>query len=74
MPQWRFHLYTFIGSWPWCFVLGYAGMKLGEAWDTDPRFKAVYHRFHLGVEVLLALAIVWFVWTHWRNRVRPSEA
>lgn len=73
MPQWRFHLYTFTGSWPWCFVLGYAGMKLGEAWDTDPRFKAVYHRFHLGVEVLLALAILWFVWTHWRNRVRPAE-
>jgi membrane protein DedA with SNARE-associated domain len=74
MPQLRFHLYTFLGSWPWCFALAYAGMKLGQAWDTDPRFKAIYHRFHLGVEVLLLAAIVWFVWTHWRNRVRPSEA
>ncbi len=74
MPQLRFHLYTFLGSWPWCFALAYAGMKLGQAWDTDPRFKAIYHRFHLGVEVLLLAAVVWFVWTHWRNRVRPSEA
>jgi membrane protein DedA with SNARE-associated domain len=74
MPQLRFHLYTFIGSWPWCFVLAWAGVRLGQAWDTDPRFKAVYHRFHVGVEVLLVLAIVWFVWTHWRNRVRPTEA
>jgi len=73
MPQLRFHLYTFLGSWPWCFALAYAGMKLGQAWDTDPRFKAIYHRFHLGVEVLLLAAIVWFVWTHWRNRVRPGE-
>jgi membrane protein DedA with SNARE-associated domain len=73
MPHLRFHVYTFLGSWPWCFVLGYAGMKLGEAWDTDPRFKAIYHRFHVGVEVLVLLAIVWFVWTHWRNRVRPAE-
>jgi membrane protein DedA with SNARE-associated domain len=74
MPQFRFHLYTFLGSWPWCFMLAWAGMRLGQAWDTDPRFKAVYHRFHVGVEVLLLAAIVWFVWTHWRNRVQPSEA
>lgn len=74
MPQLRFHLYTFLGSWPWCFVLAWAGMRLGQAWDTDPRFKALFHRFHLGVELLLLAAIVWFVWTHWRNRLRPDEA
>jgi membrane protein DedA with SNARE-associated domain len=74
MPQLRFHLYTFLGSWPWCFVLAYAGMKLGQAWDSDPRFKAWFHRFHLGVELLLLAAIIWFLWTHWRNRVRPEEA
>ena len=74
MPILRFHLYTFLGSWPWCFVLAWAGMRLGQAWDTDPRFKALFHRFHLGVEILLLLAILWFLWTHWRNRVRPEEA
>jgi membrane protein DedA with SNARE-associated domain len=74
MPQLRFHVYTFLGSWPWCLALAWAGMRLGQAWDTDPRFKAIYHRFHVGVEVLLLAAIVWFLWTHWRNRVQPSEA
>ncbi len=74
MPQLRFHLYTFLGSWPWCFALAWVGMKLGEAWDTDPRFKAIYHRFHLGVELLLLAAVLWFLWTHWQNRVRPDEA
>jgi membrane protein DedA with SNARE-associated domain len=74
MPQLRFHLYTFLGSWPWCFVLAYTGMKMGQAWDSDPRFKAWFHRFHLGVELLLLVAIIWFVWPHWRNRVRPEEA
>jgi membrane protein DedA with SNARE-associated domain len=73
MPQVRFHLYTFLGSWPWCFVLAWAGMRLGQAWDSDPRFKAWFHRFHLGVEILLLLAIVWFLWTHWRNRIRPAN-
>ncbi len=74
MPQLRFHLYTFLGSWPWCFALAYVGMRLGQAWDTDPRFKALFHRFHLGVELLLVAAILWFMWTHWRNRVRPEAA
>jgi membrane protein DedA with SNARE-associated domain len=74
MPQLRFHLYTFIGSWPWCYVLAYVGMRLGEHWDSDPRFKAIFHRFHLGVELLLVAAIAWFVWSHWRGRVRTSNA
>jgi len=29
MPRGRFHLYTFLGSWPWCLGLAYLGMKLG---------------------------------------------
>jgi membrane protein DedA with SNARE-associated domain len=73
MNQTRFHLYTFIGSWPWCYVLAYVGMKLGASFNSNPRFQAVYHRFHLGVEILLLLAIVWFLWTHWRNRIRPED-
>ena len=46
MNQLRFHIYTFIGSWPWCYALAYVGMKLGATWNTDPRFKAIFHRFH----------------------------
>jgi membrane protein DedA with SNARE-associated domain len=68
MPQLQFHAYTFIGSWPWCFLLAYVGMKLGDRWDSDPRFKEIFHRFHLGVELVLLTAVVWFVWTHWKNR------
>src|SRR5580692_4387795 len=74
MNQARFHIYTFLGSWPWCYALAYIGMRLGDKWNSDPRFKEIFHRFHLGVEILLLAAAVWFVWTHWRNRVQPSEA
>src|ERR1043165_4733647 len=35
MPRLRFHVYTFIGSFPWCLMLAYVGMKLGEKWETD---------------------------------------
>jgi membrane protein DedA with SNARE-associated domain len=74
MPQLRFHAYTFIGSWPWCYVLAYVGMKLGDRWETDPRFKEIFHRFHLAVELVLVAGIIWFVYTHWKNRIRTEEA
>ncbi len=70
----RFHIYTFIGSWPWCYALAYVGMKLGDKWRTDPRLKAFFDRFHVGVEAVLVLGIVWFVWTHWKNRTGASES
>lgn len=72
MDQFRFHLYTFIGSWPWCYALAYIGMKLGSRFSTDPRFKAGFDRFHHGVEILIVVAIAYFVWTHWKNRERAE--
>jgi len=74
MNQARFHIYTFIGSWPWCYVLAWIGMRLGAQWDTDPRFKETFHRFHLGVEAVLVAAFLWFVISHWKNRIRTEPA
>jgi membrane protein DedA with SNARE-associated domain len=74
MNQLRFHIYTFIGSWPWCYALAYVGMKLGATWNTDPRFKAIFHRFHLAVELVLIAGFLWFVISHWKNRIRTEEA
>ncbi len=73
MNQTKFHIYTFIGSWPWCYALAYVGMKLGDKWQTDPRFKAIFARFHIGVEIVLVVGIVLFVWTHWKNRTGAGE-
>lgn len=70
MPQLRFHLYTFVGSWPWCFALAYAGKKLGEKWnDPNSPFHELFHRFHTVIVALLLAAVIWFVWSHvTRNR------
>ena len=70
MPQLPFQLYTFVGSWPWCYALAYVGYLLGERWDSDPRLRAAMHRFDFAVVGLLALGLGWFVWRHLRRR-RP---
>ena len=74
MNQVRFHIYTFIGSWPWCYVLAYVGVKLGAQFNTNPRFKEVFHRFHLGVELLIVLGAILFIASHWKNRIRTGAA
>jgi membrane protein DedA with SNARE-associated domain len=72
MPRLRFHIYTFVGSWPWCFLLAYVGMRLGERWETDPRLKTWFHRFDVVIAAGLLVAIVLFFWSHWKNRVREA--
>jgi membrane protein DedA with SNARE-associated domain len=72
MNQVRFHIYTFIGSWPWCYALAYVGMKFGAQWNTNPQFKAVFHRFHLSVELILIAGFLWFVVSHWKNRIQTE--
>jgi membrane protein DedA with SNARE-associated domain len=67
MPRLRFHIYTTIGSLIWYSCLAWAGMKLGQAWQTDPRLAEIFHRFHLAVEIALLAALIWFVWSHVRR-------
>lgn len=57
-----FHVYTFLGSWPWCFLLAWIGMWLGDKWNSDPRVKAVYHQFEIVIAVVIVAAGVFFLW------------
>jgi membrane protein DedA with SNARE-associated domain len=68
MPMMRFQIYTFLGSWPWCFALAYIGFVLGQRWHSDPTFVALFHRFDAIVVVALLAAVGWFVWSRWRER------
>jgi membrane protein DedA with SNARE-associated domain len=72
MPRLRFQLYTFAGSLPWCFVLAWIGMKLGEQWDKDPRLKQWLHRLDAVIILLFLAAVVWFVRSHWKNRMTAA--
>jgi len=69
MPRGRFHIYTFLGSWPWCFALGYFGMKLGQNWRELGKY---FHKFDAVIGAAIVVAAAWFVWTHWQNRMRAG--
>jgi len=69
MPRGKFHIYTFLGSWPWCFMLAWLGMKLGENWRSLAKY---FHRFDAAIGVILLAGVIWFLWSHWQNRLRAD--
>ena len=73
MNMTKFIVYTFVGSYPWCYALAWVGMKLGEQWDKDPRLKAAFHRFDLAIGILLAAGVAWFVWHKLRSGRSPGR-
>jgi len=72
MPRLRFHVFTFLGSFPWCLMLAYVGMKLGEKWETDPRLKIWFHRFDAIILAVIVITVVVFVWSRWQHRMRAA--
>jgi len=70
MPQLRFHLYTFLGSWPWCLGLAYLGMKAGEHWDY---LRSYFHRFDAVIAAAIVIIAFLFIRSRWKNRLRESE-
>jgi membrane protein DedA with SNARE-associated domain len=69
MNQARFHLYTFLGSLPWCLALAYAGMKLGQRWIT---LREYFHRFDAVLGLVIVVFAIWFIHNRWKNRLRAA--
>ncbi|BCM24840.1 DedA family protein [Methyloradius palustris] len=60
----RFVIYTFSGSLIWCFLLAFAGMKLGEHWQT---LGVYFHEFHYVIAVVGLVFAVWYVRRHFKH-------
>lgn len=68
MPQGRFHLYTFLGSFPWCLALTWVGLKLGKAWGNSPTLHTAFHVFDAIVVVGAVLLLARFFWSRRKGR------
>jgi hypothetical protein len=49
-------------------------MRLGEQWDKDPRLKAWFHRFDALILGTILIGGGWFLWSHWKHRIRAQES
>ncbi len=61
----RFVLFTFLGALPWCYLLAYVGVAMGERWED---LRQYFHQFDVVIGLALVAALAWFVWSHWPKR------
>jgi len=73
MNQVKFQIYTFLGSWPWCFGLAYIGVKLGERWNSDPTLRDTLHRFDAVIIVTILIGMFWYIRRHWKHRLSAED-
>jgi membrane protein DedA with SNARE-associated domain len=64
MNRVKFHLYTFVGSLPWCFALAYVGQQLGIGLlDEHSPLKAFMHKFDAVIAAVIIAGAAYFVWS-----------
>jgi membrane protein DedA with SNARE-associated domain len=73
MNMWKFQLYTFAGSWIWCFGLAYLGERLGDKWESDPSLRAWFHSADIVIGILLLVGIAWWIWRHVKGLRKSSS-
>lgn len=73
MPLLPFHIYTFVGSWLWCYALAWVGSSLGDQWDKNPELRATFHKFDAVIVAIVVLAGAWFLW-HRLGALRRERA
>ena len=64
MNQVKFHVYTFVGSMPWCFALACVGRWAGANWQHAGLGKWL-HRLDAVIGLAIVAAAIWFI----RSRV-----
>ena len=64
----KFILVSFIGAVPWCYLLAYIGLKLGERWDG---LREYFHHLDVVIGAVLILGLGYFLSSHW-PRAKPQ--
>lgn len=71
MPFWRFCIYSFLGSLPWCWALAYLGKKMGENWVA---IRQWFHEIDYVIGGLILLGLVLFIYRHLRGAREAVQA
>jgi membrane protein DedA with SNARE-associated domain len=70
----RFTLFTFLGCLPWTFALAWAGLALGDNWETVLRYG---EPISLAVGVVGVALIAWWLVRRrrrWRAATPPGSS
>jgi membrane protein DedA with SNARE-associated domain len=67
----RFVVFSFIGAVPWCWLLAYIGLVLGDRWEE---LRQYFHQMDIVIGMLVAATVMYFLWSHWPRRDSAGPA
>ncbi len=73
MPLVKFCVYTFLGSFPWCFLLAYVGTVVGSNLAV---LTPIFRSFEVVIIIALVILLALYIWRHLRNdrKARAEQA
>lgn len=71
MPLIPFTIYTFFGSFSWCYGLAWLGLKMGQNWNTLGKY---FHQFDIVIGVLILFGIIFWVRHHLNLKIKDQNA
>ena len=69
MPLGRFTVYTFVGSYPFCYALAWLGFKMGENW---PALETHFRRFDWLILAAILVLAAWWIRRHLKASRSPA--
>jgi len=64
MPLIKFSIYTFLGSFLWCFLLAYVGTVVGNNLSV---LTPIFRSFEVVIIIALVILLALYIWRHIRN-------
>lgn len=61
MKMSTFIIYTFVGSYIWCYALGWVGMRMGEHWDS---LRVYFHKFDIVIGAVILIGAGLYIYRH----------
>src|SRR5947209_532066 len=75
MPFGKFCVYTFLGSFPWCLLLAFLGVQLGNHLAT---LSPIFHSLDIVIAIVVVVLLALYIWRHINNdrkaRAHAAEA
>jgi membrane protein DedA with SNARE-associated domain len=73
MPFIKFCVYTFLGSFPWCFLLAYVGYVVGNNLAV---LTPIFRSFEVVIIIALVILVALYIWRHILNdrKARAEQA
>ena len=62
----KFIIYTFLGSLPWTFALGYLGVKLGPHWNG---LKGYFHQLDIIVIIGIMIFLAYLIYKYNKRKI-----